>query len=1404
MKNKLTLFLFLILALGIKILAQPAPTTLNYGNVFVGSTQTLTTTITNITVADRVYTAVLPSGFSASPSFPITILNGGADVVVTITFSPILTLVYSTTFDIVDDQGVPITTTMTVNGVGVTAPTFSASSLAFGEAFVTGQTVSLSLNITNNSATILEYTVTLPSGSYTGLSNTSSPNIAIGATQNNSVIFNPSAVGADNGNILLSFNDGTATGTFTIPVTGTGIADPDFTASPINFNDAFIGQTKSATLTCNNNSSTAAVSFSQAGISSPFSTSTGNPVSVGISSLGTFSLAYLPITIVGTPHSNILTINYTTVGGGSSSANVTLSGNAIALPTFSVASLAFGDVFLTNPKTLTFTITNNSAASSVTFTPTFPSARYTESPAPSATISPLAVSTASTYSLRFLPTSDADDNGNLTFNYTAGTGAALSEVISVTGHGVALPSFVPTTYTYPDVFVNLTNSHDFSIQNNSGSRDLTVAVSYPGGFSGGTPISIPASTTVANHSITFGPTNPVLYSGNAVFSIATISGTTQTITQNVTLQGLGLPVPVLSVPANTLTGVTILPTFTWSTVPGATNYILEIAATSGGFGSLLWSIDLTGGTLATTYLLKETDYVLSNNTTYYWRVKGTIPSGTGISNVWSFKTTPSSIATLSHPLNGTTVDTYDPVIFTWFLNTAVGTLTFDRQYIKAADLDGGIASTPTAADWADVATTTDNCNSNVSDNTETLISGTKYWWRVITKRSTEVVSYSAAQSFTTGGGATVATAVPSWPTGGAGTKVYTNTPTFSWYTHFGALTDISFELLVDQHSAHLGVGSEDVKIINISDLSYTLNGLGTEKLLPGTLYYWKVKTYYKKGTADEQSTLSSSASFTTNGVGTVLTPILSYPTGDITVYTEAPKLFWYVGGASDGLTYEVTINGHTYTTSNLYLDLATVAPSAGLTGGGTYSWTVKAINTDLVNLTSNPASFKVAGGIAEGKPVASWPVGGATIYTTEPTFSWYVSGSTIGITGYKIGFSTASAGVADTKADAAAGTDIHENTDASYHYADYGSKVFADVNARSFDYALEPLSYSLGYGKTYYWTILSYSAAGNSTVSPSSRGSFTVAGIAGSIVPIASDPKGGVTIYSTSATLSWYVNGPTDAINLYQVIWSRRSDFNGDVAEAGTTFIQTTTDQFKLVNTLTPGATYYWKVASHNGTALSAYSTTASFVVAPTANATVIVPLVGGPSNSVSIATTAPMLSWIIPTQATAPLNYELQYSKQQDMSSATTVSGINSPSQIVSGLSASQEYYWRVRSMNEKGEASAFSEVGRFVVNATTAVEDKEVIPTAFALSQNYPNPFNPTTQITYALPKNSYVSIVVYDMLGREVKTLLNNEVLAGNHSVTWNGDDNNGMKVVSGVYLYKINAGDFVKTMKLILMK
>ena len=85
-----------------------------------------------------------------------------------------------------------------------------------------------------------------------------------------------------------------------------------------------------------------------------------------------------------------------------------------------------------------------------------------------------------------------------------------------------------------------------------------------------------------------------------------------------------------------------------------------------------------------------------------------------------------------------------------------------------------------------------------------------------------------------------------------------------------------------------------------------------------------------------------------------------------------------------------------------------------------------------------------------------------------------------------------------------------------------------------------------------------------------------------------------------------------------------------------------------------------------------------------------------------------------------------------------------------------------------------------------------------------NYPNPFNPVTKLRYTIPKNSLVSIIIYDMLGRQVKTLVNQTQDAGYASVIWDATNDYGKPVSAGIYLYQIQAGEYIQTKKMVLLK
>jgi len=98
------------------------------------------------------------------------------------------------------------------------------------------------------------------------------------------------------------------------------------------------------------------------------------------------------------------------------------------------------------------------------------------------------------------------------------------------------------------------------------------------------------------------------------------------------------------------------------------------------------------------------------------------------------------------------------------------------------------------------------------------------------------------------------------------------------------------------------------------------------------------------------------------------------------------------------------------------------------------------------------------------------------------------------------------------------------------------------------------------------------------------------------------------------------------------------------------------------------------------------------------------------------------------------------------------------------------------------------------------TVVETNTQVPNNYSVSQNYPNPFNPSTKIQYILPAEGNVVLKIYNILGKEVKTLIANEYrTAGSHTVTFDAHD-----LPSGVYFYRLQAGNFISVKKMILLK
>lgn len=109
------------------------------------------------------------------------------------------------------------------------------------------------------------------------------------------------------------------------------------------------------------------------------------------------------------------------------------------------------------------------------------------------------------------------------------------------------------------------------------------------------------------------------------------------------------------------------------------------------------------------------------------------------------------------------------------------------------------------------------------------------------------------------------------------------------------------------------------------------------------------------------------------------------------------------------------------------------------------------------------------------------------------------------------------------------------------------------------------------------------------------------------------------------------------------------------------------------------------------------------------------------------------------------------------------------------------------------------YAEINNTKYGIKTNIEKSRELPNQIKLYQNYPNPYNPTTTIYYSIPHPSYITIIIFDALGREIETLVSEEKSSGNYKIEFDGS-----KLSSGIYFYRIQAGDFLETKKMILLK
>lgn len=221
------------------------------------------------------------------------------------------------------------------------------------------------------------------------------------------------------------------------------------------------------------------------------------------------------------------------------------------------------------------------------------------------------------------------------------------------------------------------------------------------------------------------------------------------------------------------------------------------------------------------------------------------------------------------------------------------------------------------------------------------------------------------------------------------------------------------------------------------------------------------------------------------------------------------------------------------------------------------------------------------------------------------------------------------------------------------------------------------------------------------------------------------------------------------------------------------------------ISGLLPG-TYYWRVQAYLDGWQGDYSAPMQFNVIGKITTPVLIP----PSND-NVPLKLPLtLSWNALEKISS---YHIQVANTSSFISTLidTVLAGTTTSYTIDRIVYQQQYFWRVQATNLLGNMSQWSTVSSFSLTP--------LVPTVVTLSQNYPNPFNPGTTIRYCVPKPSYVSLKLFNVLGKEIRTLVNEIVEEGWHDIPFDGSG-----LASGIYFYRIQTTESSQTKKLVLLR
>ena len=534
--------------------------------------------------------------------------------------------------------------------------------------------------------------------------------------------------------------------------------------------------------------------------------------------------------------------------------------------------------------------------------------------------------------------------------------------------------------------------------------------------------------------------------------------------------------------------------------------------------------------------------------------------------------------------------------------------------------------------------------------------------------------------------------------------------------------------------------------------------------------YLQINNYVSSANPCNAS-VSSSVAFTlgfrilsgcglTNITPTIISPGTSSSPGPIIANTT-PTLTWNsVSGATNYGVFVRDIISNILVIDNACATTATsyTIPSGILSNNKQYRWNVQANIScgSCVSLYASPLYFQTP---SIGTLAVTYPNGGETLTKGQ---NYNVTWNSQNITG---------------------------NIQIDLYKGNTNVLQLASSAANNGSYPFNPLS-NLADDNDYKIGI----SAMNGSVSDFSNSNFTISGgcAIANITPTLVSPGTsfgpGTIIATTTPTLSWNPVAGATNYDVYVSIspYGSSNIKYQQICVSGTSLTIPT-------GYLTNGNLYRWNMQA-NVNCGSCVSLNSSPLYFQTQNLCAAVSITTQPTNQTdTVGSTA---TFSVSVSGTEPFSFSW-YKNGILQTSTNTSSATNAYTTPTLTIVGSGDYYYcLIKNCSDTKQAQSNN---AYLTVVTDVTENNNSIPKFYNLSQNHPNPFNPSTIIRYDLPKEGMVTIKIYDILGREVKTLVNEYKNAGSYNVEFNASN-----LSSGTYFYKITAGDFTEIKKLILLK